>query len=190
MPVYTAPGGASITIDTRARLLASTPAKPTAALASDTLEPMVWNGSAWYVAPLELIAQPNAVDMGLLPPMVANDRAGYTADYITDKTIYNSAIGGSAATTNGGVRVSSSTLQAYLNGTWNDVVTGFRFREISANNYALEHKPIGFTLWLEVDSGNSQGDLGLNGLPLVQGYQVSMGAYPPNQLITSRTITA
>lgn len=186
---YTSPLGRPIT-DTRANLLAMTPALPVIALASDTLEHMIWNGSGWYVAPLELIAQANAVDMGLLPPMVANDRAGYTADHVTDKVIYNSAIGGSAATTNGGVRVSSSTLQMYLNSVWNDVVTGFRFREISANNYALEHKPIGFTLWLEVDSGNSQSDLGLNGLPLVQGYQVSMGAYPVNPLIVGRTITA
>jgi hypothetical protein len=32
-------------------------------------------------------------------------------------------------------------------------------------------------LWIEVNSGNSD-NLGLNGLPIVQNYKVSMGAYP------------
>jgi len=190
MPIFVAPGGgASITIDTRANLLASTPAQATAALASDTLEPMLWDGAAWYVAPLELIEQANAVDMGLQPPMVQNDRSGYSATYITDKTIYNSAIGGNANEDEGSVRTSSGVLQAYLNGTWADVVTGFRFREDSAGYYELEHKPVGFTWWLEVMSGNSD-DLGLNGLPLVQQYRVSMGAYPVHEQIQGREITA
>lgn len=189
MPIFVAPGGASITIDTRANLLASTPAQTTAAFASDTLEPMLWSGSAWYVAPLELIAQANAVDRGLQPPMVANDRAGYTAAYITDKTICNSAIGGNANTAEGSIRVSSGEMQVYLTGEWKTAVTGFRFREDSAGYYELEHKPVGFTWWLEVMSGNSDG-LGLNGLPLAQQYQVSMGAYPVHQQVVGREITA
>lgn len=189
MPIFVAPGGASITIDTRANILASSPAQTTAAFASDTLEPMLWSGSAWYVAPLELIQQANAVDMGLQPPMVVNDRAGYSASYITDKTIYNSAIGGNANTAEGGIRTSSGVLQAYLNGTWNDIVLGFRFREDDNGYYELEHRPIGFDWWIEVLSGNSD-DLGLNGLPLAQQYQVSMGAYPVHQQIVGREITA
>lgn len=177
------------TIDSRADLLASTPDNPVLALATDTLEMFLWDGSAWYVAPLELIQQANAIDMGLTPPMVTNDRAGYSADYITDKTIYNSAIGGNSNTDEGSVRTSSGVLQAYLNGTWADVVTGFRFREDSAGYYELEHKPVGFTWWLEVMSGNSD-DLGLNGLPLAQQYRVSMGAYPVHEQIVGREITA
>ena len=176
-------------IDTRANLLASSPASPTSAFASDTLEPMLWNGSAWYVAPLELITQANAVDMGLQPPMVANDRAGYTADYITDKALYNVRVLGNANTTDGNVRTSNGVFQFYANGAWNDVVTGFRFREDSAGYYELEHKPVGFTWWLEVMSGNSD-DLGLNGLPLAQQYRVSMGAYPVHEQIVGRSITA
>lgn len=178
-----------LTSDTRSNILASSPALRTVALSSDTLEMFVWNGSAWYVAPLELIEQGNTADMGLTPPMVANDRAGYSATYITDKTIYNSAIGGNNNTDEGGIRVSSSTYQAYLNGVWNDIVLGFRFREDENGAYELEHRPIGFDWWIEVMSGNSD-DLGLNGLPLAQQYSVSMGAYPVHQQIQGREITA
>lgn len=175
--------------DTRTNILASSPTVRTVALSTDTLEMFVWDGAAWYVAPLELIAQPNAIDMGLTPPMVVNDRAGYSADYITDKTIYNSAIGSNANTDEGSVRTSSGVLQAYLNGVWADVVTGFRFREDSAGYYELEHRPVGFDWWIEIMSGNSD-ELGLNGLPLMQQYQVSMGAYPVHEQIVGREITA
>jgi len=178
----------AVTVDTRAALLASTPDAETLAFCSDTLEMLLWDGSAWYVAPLELIEQPNDVDMGLLPPMVQNDRAGYTADYITDKTIYNSAVGGNANTDEGSIRVSSGEFQVHLTGEWKTAVTGFRFREDENGGYELEHKPIGFDWWLEVASGNSD-ELGLNGLPLAQGYQVSMGAYPVHQQVVGREIT-
>lgn len=179
----------SLVSDIRKNIIASTPTQRTVALSTDTLEMFVWSGSAWYVAPLELIEQPNVADMGLTPPMVANDRAGYSATYITDKTIYNSAIGGNANTDEGSIRVSSGTYQAYLNGTWNDIVLGFRFREDDNGAYELEHRPIGFDWWIEVMSGNSD-ELGLNGLPLAQQYSVSMGAYPVHQQIVGREITA
>jgi len=174
---------------TRSAILASSPTIRTVALSTDTLEMFVWNGIAWHVAPLELIEQGNTVDMGLLYPMVQNDRAGYTADYITDKTIYNSAIGGNANTDEGSIRVSGGTYQVYLSGTWNDVVTGFRFREDDNGAYELEHRPIGFDWWVEVMSGNSD-ELGLNGLPLAQQYSVSMGAFPVHQQVVGREITA
>jgi len=181
--------GFELVSETRANILASSPALRTVALSTDTLEMFVWNGSAWYVAPLELIEQGNTADMGLLHPTVANDRAGYSAEYITDKTIYNSAIGGNDNTDEGGIRVSDSTYQAYLNGVWNDIVLGFRFREDDNGAYELEHRPIGFDWWIEVMSGNSD-ELGLNGLPLAQQYSVSMGAYPAHQQIVGREITA
>lgn len=189
MPIFVAPGGAYIMIDTRANLLASSPASPTSAFASDTLEPMLWNGSAWYVAPLELIAQANTVDMGLQPPMVANDRSGYAVDYITDKALYNVRVLGNANTGDGNLRTSSGVFQFYANGAWNDVVTGFRFREDTSGGYELEHRPVGFTWYIEITSGNSD-ELGLNGLPLAQQYRVSMGAYPVHEQVVGRSITA
>jgi len=177
-------------VDTRANVLASTPANATIALCSDTLEFALWNGAAWYFAPLELTAQVNAIDMGLTTDLVANDRAGYSADYITDKSIYNSRILGSEVTKEGSIRTSSSVLQVYLSGVWKDIVTGFRFREDpNSGYYELEHKPIGFTQWIELMSGNSD-DLGLNGLPMTQGYATSMGAFPVHQQIVGREITA
>jgi len=180
----------TVVSNTRAIILASSPTVRTVALATDTLEMFAWDGLAWYVAPLELIVQPNAVDMGLLPPMVQNDRAGFNATSITDKTINNSAIGVNTNTTEGSIRVSSGALQIYLLGVWNDVVTGFRFREDSVSGqYELEHRPIGFTSWIEVMSGNSDA-LGLNGLPLTQGYVTSIGPYPAHAQIVGREITS
>ena len=179
----------SLTVETRANILALTPTATGYAFSSDTNEAFLWDGSAWWVAPLELNEQPNAIDMGLLPPMVTNDRSGYTAEYITDKIIYNSLILGSAVDEEGSVRTVSGAMQVYLNGTWNHVVTGFRFREDDTGGYQLEHKPIGFTWWVEVANGNSD-ELGLNGLPLAQGYAVSMGAYPVHEQIVGRTIDA
>lgn len=177
-------------VATRAVILATTPAAKSVAFASDTLEFALWDGSAWYFAPLELTVQTNAVDIGLATDLVKNDRAGYSADYITDKSIYNSRILGSEVTSEGSIRTSSSVLQVYLSGVWKDVVTGFRFREDpNSGYYELEHKPVGFTQWIELMSGNSD-DLGLNGLPVVQGYATSMGAYPPHEQIIGREITA
>lgn len=174
---------------TRAAILASTPTLRSAALSTDTLEMFIWDGSTWYVAPLELIEQANAVDMGLQPPMVQNDRAGYSADYITDKSIFNSRVLGSDVDEEGSIRTSSGELQVYLSGEWQTAVTGFRFREDDNGGYELEHRPIGFDWWIEVLSGNSD-ELGLNGLPLAQQYSASMGAYPAHVQIVGREITA
>jgi len=89
------------------------------------------------------------------------------------------AIGGSNGTpVSGSIRQTVNTLQAYLNGVWNTIVTGFRFREDSGAGYVLEHQPVGFNDWLELDTGNSIENRGLNGLPIVQQYLVSPGAFP------------
>lgn len=191
MPQFTAPGGgASITIDTRANILASAPAQPTTAFATDTLEPFLWDGSAWYIAPLELVEQPNAVDMGLQPPMVQNDRAGYTSDSITDKVIYNSAIGGNANSDEGSIRTTDGNFQVFLLGEWVDL-PGARFRENDDGTYAYEAKPLGLDYYLTFASGNSEQYIGLNGLPIIQEYNSpSMGAYPVHQQIVGRRITA
>ena len=181
--------GAAGVINTRANILATSPSAETWAFATDTSEIAVYDGSAWHFAPLELVQQDNTVDMGLQSPMITNDRIGYSADYITDKSIYNSRILGSAVEQDGSIRTSSGVLQVYLNGTWNDIVTGFRFREDDDGTYELEHRPVGFTWWIEVLSGNSD-QLGLNGLPLAQQYRVSMGAYSVHEQVVGREIDA
>jgi len=116
-----------------------------------------------------------------LPDMGAEDDSdirGVHSEYITDKQICNCKIGSNAVAEQNSFRSNNGVLQFYNNGAWEDVVTNFRFREDDNGNYELEHRPIGFNIWVEVNSGNSS-VLGLNGLPIVQNYHMSMGPYPP-----------
>jgi hypothetical protein len=122
---------------------------------------------------------PNIPDIGAKQD---NDLRGYGDGYISNKTIAYSRLSGAAFDEEGAIRIKDNVFQAYINGDWQDVVTNFRFREDENGNFELEHKPIGFTGWIEVNSGNSD-LLGLNGLPITQNYATSMGAYPvPLQL--------
>lgn len=111
-----------------------------------------------------------------------NDLRGYGDGYVSDKTLAFVRLSEQAKEEEGAVRIKNGAFQAYMNGGWETIVSNFRFREDANGDYELEHKPVGFEWWIEVNSGNS--DLpGLNGLPLVQQYKVSMGAYPvPLQL--------
>jgi len=106
-----------------------------------------------------------------------SDFRGYGDDYIAEKTLAYTRIGSQAFDEEGAIRIQNGVFQTYVNGGWSDVATGFRFRQDPNGNYEFEHKPTGFQWWIEVSSGNSD-ILGLNGLPLVQNYAVSMGAYP------------
>jgi len=106
-----------------------------------------------------------------------SDFRGYGDDYIAEKTLAYTRIGAQAFDEEGAIRIQNGIFQTYVNGGWSDVATGFRFRQDPNGNYEFEHKPTGFQWWIEVSSGNSD-ILGLNGLPLVQNYAVSMGAYP------------
>ena len=82
----------------------------------------------------------------------------------------------------GAIRTSNGYFQVYLNSVWNDVVINFRLREDSSGGYELEHKPIGFTEWIEIMSGNSE-TIGLDGRPIIQQYTTSMGAYQPDLVL-------
>lgn len=169
--------GLTITIDTRANILASTPTGNALGFATDTNEFFVYN-TGWYVAPLELKADNGTPDIGLQWPMVNNDKSGYTAKWITNKSIFNSRILGSSIEEEGSIRTVDGELQVYLNGTWETAVTGFRFRQDDDWLYHLEWLPTGFTKWIDVATGDSTDDLGLNGLPLVQNYIADIGPYP------------
>lgn len=162
--------------DTKANILAATATAGRLAYATDTYEFYVADGTNWRKAPFALVSEPQAPDMGYLQD---SSRIGYGTNYVTDKLVANCQIGSNAKTTlaDGDVRVSSGALQVYLSGAWKDVVTGFRLREDDSGYLVFEHKPTGMTEWLEINSGNSN-TLGLNGLPMIQQYGASMGAYP------------
>lgn len=175
--------GETITVATKAGVLSTPPISGQLAFATDTQRFMLANGTAWLENATLMIAQAAVPNMGAEQN---ESRQGYGWDYITDKTIYNSLIGGNSREEEGAIRFTDSTFQAYVDGTWNDIVLGFRFREDSTGSYELEHKPIGFTEWYEVISGNSD-NLGLNGLPLTQNYVSSMGAYPRRLIVGGGT---
>lgn len=179
-----------ITVDTKANILALSPAGNQLAYATDTTEFYLYDGSNWKVAPLELQTEAQAPDMGAYEAggLGISDKAGYYSDVITDKDLssvklkeyYRTAGEGAVRTTTDG------EFQVYLNGVWNDVVINFRLREDSDGNYEFEHNPVGFDLWYEIMSGNSD-ILGIDGKPIIQQYTTSMGAYQRDIIINGGT---
>jgi len=179
-----------VLVNTRANILATTPAQSgVLAYTTDTAEFFLYDGTNWRVAPLELKTENETPDMGAhtTDQLEPSDRAGYYDDAITDKALSNVRILESAVEEEGAIRTTTGGLfQVYLNGVWNDVVVNFRLREDSEGSYELEHRPIGFDLWYEVMSGNSD-QLGLDGRPLVTQYSASMGAYQRDLVIDGGT---
>ena len=116
---------------------------------------------------------PDLTDIGVEQ---INDIRGYGVDYISKKLLSRVQVGTVADEVEGAIRNNAGTFQIYLNEIWNDIVINFRFREDDSGAYELEHKPVGFDSWIEVNSGNSN-VLDLNGLPIIQQYKTSIGAY-------------
>jgi len=112
-----------------------------------------------------------------------SDKRGYGLSYISDKLLAYCKIGTDADDEEGAIRATEGgVFQIYLNGIWNDIVINFRLREDSDGAYEFEHRPVGFDLWYEIMSGNSDA-LGIDGRPLVQQYVASMGAYQPDIIV-------
>lgn len=179
----------ALTVDTRTNILALSPASAQWAFCSDTLEVALWNGSAWYFAPLELDVEPVAPDMGAFNPdgLGVSDRQGYYSNKITDKTLHHVVIGHNDLAVSGAIRTASGELQVYLAGAWAAIVTGFRFLQDSTSQIGeLEFRPSGYANYYGVADGNGN-DLGFNGLPLVQQYRASMGGYPAKIVISGGT---
>lgn len=167
-------------IDTEATILASTPTEKSIAWATDTERFLMADGSNWYVSSAYLDLQLEAPDMG---PESESNRAGYGREYITDKDIVNCAIGyGSATPKEGSFRQDpvNHWLQIYQDGAWQTIVANLEMRESAG---VLQHKPVGYDAWINVYSGNSV-LVGLNGVPLILGYKVSMGPSPFNPNIS------
>lgn len=168
-----------VPVNTKVALQAGSWADNTILFASDTRDCLIKIGGFWYKIPLFFKIDSPTPDMGYTQ---LSGISGITDTYITDHTLHNCQVLGSAITANGSIRTQSGTFQVYLNGVWNDIPFNFRLREDSTEGYEFEHKPVGFTEWIEIMSGNGN-TKGLNGLPLVQQYSVSIGAYPVQQTI-------
>ena len=174
-------------VDTKSNILSrSSDPVPTFALATDTREIYVWDGTNWNVLPLEVEPELAAPDMGAEEIVGRSDKAGYGRDYISDKALYFCRLGSGGNDEEGAIRLVDGVFQIYANGTWNDVVINFRLREDPAGGYQLEHKPIGFEYWYEVMSGNSD-KIGIDGKPIVRQYSTDMGAYQRDVVIDGGT---
>lgn len=164
------------------------------ARSTDTNELYVYDSTAsqWNKSPFPLVAQSPNPDIGLYQdssaigifPADTSGNAGHIVNYWLEDVV----VGSSGKTTTGGLRFNGGYLQVYANSTWNNVVVGFTFSELAGYGYALTHQPTGLTYPLEVMSGNSITNLGLNGLPITQGYITDMGAYPSYQSVGGRII--
>lgn len=182
-------------VSTKASILArSTDAAGTLAYSTDTYEFYVYTGSSWYKVPFALVSQSANPDMGYFTSSSAigiNPPSSVGGDgVITDYELMNGRIGSSGVASSGGIRFNLDTnqLQIYANSTWNNVVIGFTFEEVASYGYALTHLPTALTYKLEVMSGNSITNLGLDGMPITQGYVTNMGAYGGFQSVGGRTI--
>lgn len=161
--------------DTKANLLGTLRDAGVIAYASDTKQFGVYTAAGLDFQQLPQVAEVAAPDLGSIQN---SPRNGYAASYVTDKSLVNCTVGYSGVASAGGLRITSAgKFQLYLNSVWNDIVFNFVLREISANNYALEHAPIGFSNYLEMMTGMSLSALGRNGLPLTAGYRTTIGAY-------------
>lgn len=159
-------------VDTRANLLATTPdGDGQIGFTTDYLEAFIAYNSGWYLHPFRLILDPAAPDMGA--DWLENSRIGYGIDYITDKRLSNVSVGSNATTETGALRLnldnSPPTLEMYDGTSWGVYVA------FDLSNNDLRHTLLGYAI--KVWRGDSVA-LGLNGRPLVQEYQISMGAYP------------
>lgn len=105
---------------------------------------------------------------------------GITQDYITGKDLHNIRVLGHPRAKETGsfwldTTVTPNVLHIYTDGVTRDIKIDF-----TTENNELEHQPFDYVI--DVWSGNSN-QLGANGLPLVQEYQTSIGAYPVPLLI-------
>jgi len=107
---------------------------------------------------------------------------GYYETKITDKDLFHVVLGRNDRTVGGGIRSVvddelGRVLQVYdeSDSRWKNALLDVRAQ--TDENNELEYKPTDSSLWLNVHSGDSD-ETGLNGVPVVQSYQASMGAYP------------
>jgi hypothetical protein len=119
-------------------------------------------------------------DIGL---EIESNIQGYGLDYITDKALSNCLILYNARTETGGIRVDvendPDTFEIYLRGVWNTIIY-----DLTVDDGDFRHAPVSEEIY--VWRGNSV-MVGLNGVPTVQEYTASMGAYPADPIIDGGT---
>lgn len=163
--------------NTRQNILAMTPASPVFARSTDYNDLFYWNGSAWLQVPFPFVTANTNPDMGVLQD---SSPTGVHKDYIDGKLLTRITIGTTYNNTRDGElrydpnAAGGAGFLGRIGGAFAKFVVGFVFRELAGR---LQFQPSGSSEWYDVGRGNST-SVGLNGLPLVQDGQVSMGVYP------------
>ena len=179
--ITTGGGGSSITPDTEANLLASSPGSSGYVIATDTKRGLYYDAdnTQWYITSIPLAEEDSNPDSG--SENGNTDKQGYGEDYIDNKKATDFGIGAFNGTPyNGAMRVRSDVFPSkaayYIDGAWQDVPLDIAFANA---NYT--HLPTGYKI--DVRSGNSSGKVGLNGIPNVREYQVDSGSTPRHVII-------
>ena len=171
-------------VGTASNILSSAPTCGVVAFSTDVGRFYIADGTVWKESSPILSTRTSGEDIGYEK---YSSLDGYSPTYITDKYLHNVVLKYSATEEEGSVRSNAGVFQIYLNGVWNAVVINFVLQEDSTEGYALEHKPVSIGgQWYILYSGNSVG-LGIDGLPLVQQYVSSMGAYQTPLVIKGRS---
>jgi hypothetical protein len=173
-------------VDTYANILSAPFSRGQRAFATDFGIGLIGDGATWWVDSGFYTPQPSNADMG---EFVYSNRIGYGKTYVTDKEIVNCTVGyGSGPGEEGEIRQDpvNHLFSIFQNGVWQNIPVGVNLRIAAMNPYgfSLEQNPVG--QWIQVYSGDSE-LLGLNGVPVVEGYKISMGSYPPLQQIDGGT---
>jgi len=181
IPPFSSPPAIKPIVDTKANILATNPARIRFAYATDTDEFFIASGAAWYVASIKMSIDTGSPDLGWSQE---SDQQGYGDDYISGKKAYNFALGAfTDSPYAGALRVDHSgsvpTLGLFVRSRWYSIVY-----DINMDNGELQHVPAAYNI--KVRSGGSV-ETGLNGQPIVQEYQVDLGAYPYPTIIDGGT---
>jgi hypothetical protein len=172
---------AGTTVATKAVLLASSPAGPVTAFASDTSQFFVYDGAVWREASITLSAATSSVDAGYLQE---NDAQGYGETLIYDKDLLNVKLGTSDRNSFGSFRLDTSqdppVVQVYYSGKWNEL---FVFDIKATDELELLFRNTLIDTW----SGNGN-DIGLNGVAITQQYSTVAGAYPAPLILDGGTV--
>ena len=169
----------SVVSNTKTTIISSSPDSLQLAYATDTKEFLLWDGTNWKVASIELS------NAGLDAGANQSDGNGYYSDEITSKYLYNMVLRGTDREEEGSIGLDTTTnpttLRIYSNGEWQIIITNF---SINTDN-ELVHFPA--QREIDVRSGNST-DLSLSGYPVIQEYQTSAGAYQPPVILSGGTL--
>lgn len=167
-------GGVSLTLDTRNNIIQLTPSGSAVAYATDVERMLVYDGSEWFETNI-IFSSRTAPDMGAEEN---SSLIGYNEDGFSDKTAHNFRILNSTIAQKGSIRTVEETdgvttaeiMEVFLNGMWNKMPLDIVFIPIDGNYIHVVN-----TTGIEVMTGNSL-NLDVNGLPLIQQYQMPMGA--------------